>query len=555
MARIRKPEEKNTSKDLEIVWYIAVYVRLSREDGNDESLSITNQKKIIEEYLNDYFEDGYVVVDIYIDNGITGTSDDERKDFQRMLEDIEAKRVNCVICKTLSRAFRNYADQGYYLEDYFPRHDIRFIAISNPHVDSYVNPAAAAEGLEIPITGIMNDRYAGKTSLDVRRTFNTKRRRGEFIGAFAPYGYIKDPQDKNSLLIDEEAAPVVRNVFDWFVSGMSMGTITRKLNELGILCPTAYKRAKGFKYCNCHDTFDNTLWNPSTVRGILSNQMYVGDMVQGRYEIKSYKVHKQIKKPPNEWFIVEGTHEAIVSRELFDKVQELLKRDTRIPPKRESVYLFSGLLRCADCKKAMHRCKSKNQVYYVCRTYKEKLKQACSKHTIREDELTKAVLIAIRHQVALSLDYESAIQQIRASPAVVEGSRSLDRALEEKEALYHNVIRYKQGLYQSLQDGDLSREEYRRLKIGYEEQLETIEQELSSLRKEIQSYHEIGKDNNVLESFTRYANIETLERNLLLELVENIYVHQGKHITIVFKFCNEYMKMAEFIESNRTLLS
>ena len=171
------------------VWRIALYIRLSRDDGNDESMSISNQRKILMEYVGQFFKEDGKLIDVYADDGQTGT-DFERPEFQRMLRDIEAGKVNCIICKNLSRAFRNYSDQGYFLEKIFPKFHIRFITLGDPKIDTFINPEAVS-GMEVPINGLMNDRFAYKTSSDIRRTFDTKRRKGEFIGAFAPYGYKK----------------------------------------------------------------------------------------------------------------------------------------------------------------------------------------------------------------------------------------------------------------------------------------------------------------------------------------------------------------------------
>ena len=219
------------------------------------------------EFLEKFFPEEYVIVDVYVDDGLTGT-DYERPDFQRMIHDVEVGKVNCIVCKNLSRAFRNYSDQGYFLENFFPLHNTRFITLGDPKIDTYLNPEVVS-GMEVPINGLMNDRFAYKTSSDIRRTFDTKRRNGEFIGAFAPYGYEKHPEDKNALIIDEEAAQVVRNIFQWFVYGdgstkiiidddgiehevlvgsMSKEGISRKLNELGIPNPSLYKKLRGFKY-------------------------------------------------------------------------------------------------------------------------------------------------------------------------------------------------------------------------------------------------------------------------------------------------------------------
>ena len=273
MARIRKSAKGCIQgKDSHPRWRIAVYIRLSREDGNDESLSVTNQKKIINEYLESFFEEEFTLVDHYVDDGLTGT-DYDRPDFRRMVHDMEAGKVNCIICKNLSRMFRNYSDQGYFLEKVFPLHNVRFITVSDPKVDSYLHPETI-HGLEVPINGLMNDRFAAKTSLDVRATFATKRRKGEFIGAFAPYGYKKDPENKNALIVDDEAAEVVQNIYQWFVyEGMSKNGIARRLNDLGIASPAAYKKNKGLNFCCPQSGKNDGLWSPSAVSLVLNNRM------------------------------------------------------------------------------------------------------------------------------------------------------------------------------------------------------------------------------------------------------------------------------------------
>jgi len=294
-----------------------------------------------------------------------------------MMKDIEDGRINCVVVKDLARAFRNYSDQGYFLETFFPTHNIWFITIGSPKIVSYLNPESVS-GFDVPITSVMNDRYCKKTSDDIRRTFDMKRRKGEFIGAFAPYGYAKDPEDKNSLVIDEEAAQIVKDIFSWFVNeGYSKTGIAKKLNAIGVPNPAAYKKSKGMKYQSPQSGKNDGLWSSSTIKSILSNKTYIGYMVQGRYRIKSYKVHTQINVPEDEWYVVPNTHEPIIDSETFDKAQGLQQRDMRTAPEKREVYLFSGFLRCADCKKAMTRKASKNHVYYCCRTYRDKSKDKC----------------------------------------------------------------------------------------------------------------------------------------------------------------------------------
>ena len=401
MARIRKSAKGCIQgKDSHPGWRIAVYIRLSREDGNDESLSVTNQKKIINEYLESFFEEEFTLVDHYVDDGLTGT-DYDRPDFRRMVHDMEAGKVNCIICKNLSRMFRNYSDQGYFLEKVFPLHNVRFITVSDPKVDSYLHPETI-HGLEVPINGLMNDRFAAKTSLDVRATFATKRRKGEFIGAFAPYGYKKDPENKNALIVDDEAAEVVQNIYQWFVyEGMSKNGIARRLNDLGIASPAAYKKNKGLNFCCPQSGKNDGLWSPSAVSLVLNNRMYLGIMVQGKQAVVSYKVHQRRAVPKEDWYMVPDTHEPIIQEELFKRAAALQVRDTRTAPSERKLHLLSGFIRCADCRKAMTRQKTKNIVYYYCRTFREKSKSACTKHTVKEKTVVKAVLWALRIQISL----------------------------------------------------------------------------------------------------------------------------------------------------------
>ena len=218
------------------VWRIAIYIRLSREDARcfDESESVTNQRKIIEDHIASFSDgDEYIIVDEYVDDGISGTTDDERDDFQRMLADIKRGRINCVIVKDLARSFRNYSDQGYYLDDWFPRYNVRFISLYHQPLDSYKEPQNM-RSIAVPIQGVLNENHCAETSDKVREVFDMKRRNGKHIGSFAPYGYLKDPDDKNALIIDEEAADIVRDIFTKFLEGMSKNAIVHDLNEHGI---------------------------------------------------------------------------------------------------------------------------------------------------------------------------------------------------------------------------------------------------------------------------------------------------------------------------------
>lgn len=547
----------NVAKSIrKIVWKIAVYIRLSKEDGNDISYSVINQKALILKHIEG-LDDGEecAVVDFYIDDGLTGT-DDSRADFQRMLRDVELKRVNCIIVKDLSRPFRNYADQGHYLEYYFPLHNVRFISLQLPFLDSYKQPEMM-QSIAVPMQGVINDNHCRETSLKVRQVFNWKRGNGQFIGAFAPYGYAKDPKDKNSFIIDEEAAAVVRDIYHWFVvEGMSKMAIAKKLTRQGILNPAAYKRAKGLKYNNPHDRFDNPLWCAATVTKILKNPSYLGHMVQGRQQVKSYKVHHRVIMPESDWYIVKNTHEPVIDQETFDKAQGLHCRDTRSAPEREELYLFSGFLRCIDCKKAMHRKKDGKYVYYVCRTYKEHSHLACSKHTTREEALTKAVLQTIQTQIQLVDSLAEMIEKINAAPTIRTQAKRLDDSLKSRERELERATRLKDSLYENWQSGDITKDDYRRMKTKYEEQYEQLRQSVQSLREEQMLLPEgIDSDNPYLQHFQKYHGIDELNRGILIELAETIYVHENEAITIQFKYADPHKRVVEFIENNTPSLT
>jgi DNA invertase Pin-like site-specific DNA recombinase len=557
------------------VWKIGIYIRLSREDKEkeaeqvskkrggrnapqnveaDASGSIIEQDKILTEWVEEYFrEEQYEIVDYFVDDGLTGT-DDTRDDFQRLLEYVEDGRITGIVGKTLSRAFRHDADQGRYLEQVFPRIGVRFISSGNPFVDSFSDPDAISSGMEIPINGLMNDRFAAKTSYDIRRTFDAKRKRGEFIGAFAPYGYIKDPEDKNSLIVDGEAAAVVRDIFNWFVvDGMSKRGIALKLNELGILNPTAYKeQVQKFKYRNPGSKLNDGLWKGANIFTLLKNQMYAGDMVQGRNRVISYKVHTQISVPEDEWYIVPDTHEAIVDRKLFEQAQLLHSRDTRTAPGKREVYIFSGLLRCSDCKKTLVRTTSKDLVYYRCRTNSEKGDGVCVNRSIREDKLIKAVYDAVRVQIELVQSLSDALNAINQRPNVKTQSNRLAAMLKMRQTELDKITAASDSLYMDWKNGDITKEDYRRMKTSFDEKTDALRTAADNIKDEINTLARgVNADDPYLTTFLKHKNITGLNRGIVVELIKTLYVHADGQITIEFAFADELKRVLDFIDNNQ----
>lgn len=537
------------------VWRIAIYIRLSREDSRsyDESESVTNQRAIIEQHIASFNDgDEYIIVREYVDDGISGTTDDERDSFQEMLTDIKNGRVNCVIVKDLARSFRNYSDQGYYLDDWFPRYNVRFISLFHQPLDSYKEPRNM-RSIAVPIQGVMNENHCAETSDKVREVFDMKRRNGEHIGSFAPFGYLKHPEDNNALIIDEPAAAVVRDIFNMFLDGMSKNAIVHTLNEHGVLCPSAYKReVQKLKYTQPSlDPAKTPLWTSTSVAGILNNRMYCGDMVQGRWRVKSYKIHVQERVPEDEWYIVENTHEPIIERETFEKVQVLLKKDTRTGPQQKKLYLFSGFLRCADCGKAMARSQVKGTVYYFCRTYKDQSKTACTKHSIKHNRLEAAVLYAVQQQVYLAVHYSNTIANINKAPLMKSQSVKLTNALEQKQKELAKIARYKQAVWQDWKDGEISHIEYRHMKEDYDRQTAELQQVIDTLEQEKAELEKgIDTENPFLATFRQYQNIEKLSRDILIELVECIKIHENGNISVKFRFADELRRIIEFIEVN-----
>lgn len=548
----RKSKYDTTKENGNTIWEAGLYARLSREDGDkEESDSIGNQKELLLDFVSRH--DDIQVKEVFEDDGYTGTNF-QRPSFMRMMERIKKGEINCVIVKDLSRFGRNYIESGNYLEQIFPFLNVRFISVTDM-LDSYQNPSQM-NTIAVPIKNIINDEYCRDISNKVRSSLTMKRKKGDFIGSFAAYGYIRDPKNKGKIVVDEEAAEVVRKIYAWFLEGMGILTICKKLNALGIMNPTAYKKAKGMNYHHPGSTINDTLWCDGTVRRILADRKYCGDMVQGQNRTTSYKVQKSRRVPEAEWFIVENTHDPIISREAYAKAQELLGRDTRKAPGQEKVYLFSGFVKCADCGRAMNHVSNKHSYgeycYYLCSTYKKASKQACTRHTIRNDFMERAVLRAIQLQVAVAVDVAKIIDEVNQEKNVRKTGGTLEKAVAEKERELKHLNRIKDSLYEDWKDGILTKEEYISMKAEYARRIEMGAMQLDRLLTELKQDQKQGvnAENAFIENFKKYKNITELNREIVVDLIENIYVHEGNRITIHFKFQNEMQKALEFIESN-----
>ena len=532
-------------------WRLGEYIRLSKEDlkkGKDDSNSVINQRDLLNDFYQKHIGE-FESVSEYVDDGHTGT-DANRENFQRLLSDVMSGKINCVVVKDLSRFARNYSDAGSLIDNLFVQMGVRFISLAE-NVDSYLNPDSVSS-IIVPITNVMNDQYCYQTSKKIRQVFDYKRRNGQYIGAFAPYGYVKHPKDKHRLIIDPDAAEIVKLVFSLFLKGTSKRAIALYLNEHGVPSPSAYKLQKGIPVST--RGYDDPMWGARMIHSILTNPTYTGDLAQGRSRVKSYKVHEVESVPREEWGEVAGTHEAIIDYETFDKVQALLQRDTRTSPKGREVHLFSGFLKCADCGRAITRSVgNNNNVYYACSTYKNRSRTACTMHSIKHNRLEAAVLFAVQQQVHLAVSYSEMIARINTAPVKKSQSIRLEELIAAKERELTKISRYKQSLYQDWKDGEITQQDYRDMKADYERQTIALTDVLARLNAErAELANGVKSEHPALVAFTKHQNIDQLSRELLVELIDHIKVYENGNISVRFKFADEFRRIAEYIEINTT---
>jgi DNA invertase Pin-like site-specific DNA recombinase len=557
MARTSKYNEISEAQSAASMWRTGLYLRLSREDGDIEdgdkfeSDSIESQKMI----LNDHCAENpdLLVCKTYIDDGYTGTNF-SRPDFQNLLEDIRTNKINCVVVKDLSRFARNYVEAGQYLEVYFRIMQIRFISVID-YIDSYLDPHSI-NNASVALKNVMNEEYCRDTSIKIRSVLSVLRENGDFIGAFAPYGYKKDADDYHKLVIDETPAENVRNIFKLFLAGNNPTRISKMLNELSIPSPSLYKKMCGSKY-KARD-IGGGLWSASAIKRILTDRNYIGDVVQGKKEKISHKIEKFRTIKQADWLVVENVHEPIIDRSTFDKVQDLLNRDTRTSPKDTQLGLFAGFIKCADCRHAMVKRlpnAPKDYFYYVCRTYTQMSKDKCTRHSVRSDILENVVFTVISQQIQIAVEMEELIKHINRSPAKNTALTSLENAIEIQKKEKAKVERVILELYPDWKNDLISREQYVTLKAKYETELAKIDSTLNGLLSRLAAEKDgIDDSNNFVSSFIKHKGFTKLTREMLAELVNNIYIHQDGGITIDFKFSDSYESAVEYINQNQSLL-
>ena len=521
---------------------VMAYYRLSKEDRyknryKNESDSIVNQKKLIHEYIARH--DNLVLVDEKEDDGYTGTNYD-RPGFRAVMEAIENGTVDCVIVKDLSRLGREYIETGKYLEMVFPALGVRFIAV-NDDVDSENH--SQSDDILIPVKNIMNETYCRDLSKKLRSQFKVQRGNGEFLGAFASYGYCKSPDDKHKLVVDEFAAEVVRGIFSMSMQGYSIQAIADSMNTTGILSPAEYKRQQGLRYYTGFARENLPQWNASTVRNILKNPVYIGHLVQGKRGTPNYKIKKIVERDESGWIVVKHNHEPIVDELVFNLVQQMLQRDTRTPPNAETVRPLAGILFCADCGRAMCRRSvtrgKKKFHYYVCSTNKHG--QGCSSHSFPQGQLETVVLHAIQKQIQLMVEMDQLLREIARDDLQAVKCQRLERQIIDKQKEIDGHREFRMRLLEALNENLIDRDEYNQMRAKYTLLIETAQEALSRLKEEQNqgAGENDYSEQNWLDQFLRYRNIQELTRDAVVSLIKRIDVYEDRHLHIEFNFQND----------------
>ena len=528
------------------VWNTCGYVRLSREDGDkEESNSVTGQKELIRDYLSCHPELRECAMKV--DDGYTG-SNFERPAFQEMIADVKAGKINCIVVKDLSRFGREYLDSGEYIERIFPFLGVRFIAI-NDHYDSlHSNPAS--DDLVVPFKNLINEAYCRDASVKTRSQLEIKRRRGDFIGSFAVFGYRKDPNDHHKLAVDDYAAGVVRDIFQWKLSGVSAADIADRLTRTGIPTPMDYKKSQGLRYNTSFRTKEDSAWSANMVLRILQNPVYIGVLEQGRVTTPSYKIKRKVVKPREEWAIVEACHEPIIERCDFEIVQKVLAMDTRTCIGAPAVELFCGLLYCGECGAPMIRktvpSGKHKYVYYVCSAHKNK--KACFSHALRDKVLEEIVLNLLKQRISDVMSLCDVMELVDAAQLQKANLRKLNERYLQKQKEIERNRTLLQKLYESLADGLIDRSEYQELKETYAKHRAEAEKQAEVIQEQMGQEMAFGAESRVwIDRFRKYRNITELERSAVVTLIERVLIYREHRVEIVFRWQNEYRAMLELV--------
>lgn len=530
----------------EIKYKAADYLRLSKEDGDKiESDSITNQRDLILDYIKSHPE--IELCDEMVDDGYTG-SNFNRPAFKHMLEEITKGNINCVIVKDLSRFAREYVGSGYYLEKLFPTLGVRFIAI-NDNVDT-ASENDMNNALIMSFKNILNDSYVRDISVKIRSQFEIKRKKGEFIGAFPVFGYIKSISDKHKLEVDKLAADVVKSIFCWRLEGMSAQAIANKLNLLSVPSPAEYKKQAGLNYSANLQVKKEALWSAQAVIRILKNEVYTGVLIQGKNTTPNYKVKQRIQRKPEEWSVIENAHEPIITKEMFETAKQILKQDTRTSPQKDTPHLFSGFLVCADCGVAMVRKSTKtisgSYAYYICSVYK--FGMGCSSHSIKENILYDKIKCVIEYHCKSVLKMKDSLEQTNIS--VLETVRfaqiesSIKKKTERIKELKNDIFLFSQMYKENKMPAD----DFNDAQENIMREIDSADNDIEQLYKEKETVRlNFEESNKWMDSFAQSCEIRELTRKMLATLIDKIYIYDDKKISVVFRHQDKFEQMLHLV--------
>ena len=529
-----------------IRWKAGCYVRLSKEDKEhmDSSQSVLSQKQMIEKFLQAHPD--IELYDYFVDDGYSGT-DMERPEFQRMKQAFEDGIINCIIIKDLSRLARNDEESGKYIFIIFPFYNIRFISV-NDHVDSYERPESV-NNLEISFKNIMHSEYSRDLSRKVISASNVRRKRGEFLGAFCSYGYKKDPLDFHHLIIDEEPAEIVKYIFKRYLESQNIYAISQELSENGVMTPLEYKNSKGENLFNPGKKINVSFWKDSTVKRILTNEVYTGCLVQGKRRKLSYKCKKIIEMDETDWIKVENTHDAIISQYVFDEVQRLIDKKYKRHASPSYHNVFAGKIFCGQCGSAMSVINSSqkvNRYYFVCKVAYKK-SGLCEAKRMRFEKVESIVLAVLNNYLRLCSDMVTLRQKL------------LDRKMKEEEKLRKRKVKRlskqqklqieKTELYAKYKEGHLTLEEY----LGEKERIEIMIQSLNvptdNSDEDVTSECTQSKD-SLLADFVSNKCFNKVTKDLLDAFVDRIDVCATDRIEINLKFADEIGETLKLISES-----
>lgn len=506
----------------------ALYCRLSSDDAYlGESGSIQTQRALLTQYCK---ENRIPVYDVYVDDGFSGTNF-ERPDFKRMLMDLENHEANLVIVKDLSRFGREYAQMGMYIENNFEDWNIRFISIGEN-----IDTLNGTDGILMPITNVINSQYAKECSRKTKQAHRALAKEGKFIGSRAPFGYIKDPNDRHHLVIDEEAASVVRQIFKMFCDGIGYVKMTKILREQKVLNPQAYFNKNNPDYYKSDYWRQDFDWHATSIRAILNNPVYLGQTTFGRTKVKGRSKKKKVAVDESEWIVVENTHEPLINKETWDLVHDIMKNRRR-ETKRGEVQIFAGLVKCADCGSALnvsYNYKKQKYTGFSCWVYKNYGKERCTSHAIGYQTLYNIVLEDIRRQaecVAKSKDKYVALLSNRMNDKTAEDVKNFNGQLRKIEKRLSQLDKILNKLYEDRALEKISEERYLAMNNYYENEYNELKLKQSELKDQINQTETAEYNAKIFtDLIEKYINITELNARILNELIEKIVVHEKEII-------------------------